>query len=162
MGGHPAEGIAELREGIEGYVASQRVALGQYLGFLAEAQLVAGDVEQGLATIDQALAAAPAERLHVPELLRLRGELLIADCASGPPNLAEPERCFAEAIALAQEMGAKLAELRAVVSLGRLRQRQGRGKEGLERLQPLYTSFSEGFESRDLREARALLEELAR
>jgi tetratricopeptide (TPR) repeat protein len=176
MGGHPAEGIAELREGIEGYVASQRVALGQYLGFLAEAQLVAGDVEQGLATIDQALAAAPAERLHIPELLRLRGELLIASSGSGPPNalapeasvelggtgLAEAERCFAEAIALAQEMGAKLVELRAVVSLARLRQRQGRSKEGLDLLQPVYASFTEGFDTRGLREARALLQELVR
>jgi predicted ATPase len=152
------EGIAELREGLAAYAATgQRTALGQYLGFLAEAQLVAGLVPDGLATIEQALAAVPEERIHIPELLRLRGELR----AVAGADVATVEASYREAIALARDLGAKLQVLRATTSLARLLQTAGRAAEAHASLAPLYASFTEGFDTRDLKDAKALLDDLA-
>ncbi len=161
MRGQPEQGIVELREGIAGAVARQRTALGLFLGRLAEAQLAAGRPEEGLITVEQALAAVPEERLHIPELLRLRGELVLkarqGSTTSGAED--EAERCFRDAIQPAREMGAKLVELRATTSLGRLFCAQGRPAEARAALEPLYAWFTEGFAARDLREAKALLED---
>ena len=76
------------------------------------------------------------------------------------PQFAAAEASYREALALAHRLGAKLIELRAAVSLGRLLQSHGRTAEARELLVPLYAAFTEGFDARDLREARALLEEL--
>jgi class 3 adenylate cyclase/tetratricopeptide (TPR) repeat protein len=150
-------GIAELREGLASYAATgQRTALGLYLGLLAEAQLLGGQVRDGLTTIEQALAAVSEERIFLPELLRLRGELRAAAGA----DLATVEASFREAIALAREIGTKLYELRATTSLARCLARHGRTDEARAALAPLYASFTEGFDTPDLVEAKAVLEEL--
>ena len=164
MRGEPERGIAELREGIE--AAWQRPALGLWLGRLAEAQLLAGRWDEGLASVEQGLAAAPEERLHIPELLRVRGELLrrIGERAQSAAERRgaedEAERFFREAILPARAMGAKLDELRATTSLGRLFRSQGRTAEVCAVLEPVYGSFTEGFGTRDLREAKALLDDV--
>ncbi|MGH6691826.1 MAG: hypothetical protein ACREMQ_12545 [Longimicrobiales bacterium] len=76
------------------------------------------------------------------------------------PELAQAEASYREALALAHRLGTKLLELRAAVSLGRLLQLHERGAEARQRLAPLYASFTEGFATRDLVSAKALLEEL--
>jgi len=80
--------------------------------------------------------------------------------ATHNPQLEEAERCYREAIERARGMSAKAFELRATTRLGRLLQSQERGAEAHELLAPLYASFTEGFDTRDLREAKALLEEV--
>jgi len=155
--GRYAEGIARLHDGLRVAAATgTRLARGLFLGYLAEAQLVAGVVADGLATIEDALAAVPDEQMHLPELLRLRGELRAAAGA----NAAAVEESYREAMALARRLGAKMQELRATSSLGRFLRTHGRAAEARELLAPIYASFTEGFDTRDLIEAKALLEEL--
>ncbi len=94
----------------------------------------------------------------------MQGELATQPSGAGVPSRqAEPEAeaRFLEAIETARQQGAKLFELRAVMSLGRLRMRQGRQAEARSELAKLYGWFTEGFDTKDLQEARALLETLA-
>jgi tetratricopeptide (TPR) repeat protein len=155
--GRTDEGIADLRAGIAGCAtAGQRSGLGCQLGFLAEAYLVAGQVTDALATIDAALEAVPEQRIWIPGLLHLRGELRAAAGA----DAAAVEASFREAIALARELGTRLQELRATTRLARVLANHGRAAEARTLLAPLYASFTEGFDTRDLIEAKALLDEL--
>jgi tetratricopeptide (TPR) repeat protein len=153
--GRVEEGIAQLRGALPEYLAQgQRVGYGQYLGHLADAYLQAGEITDGLRTIEDALGAAPAQGIYTPELLRIRGDLLTR---RGDDSQAEAS--YREAIALAHGMGAKLIELRVTTSLGHLLQTRG-AAEVRELLAPLYASFTEGFDTPDLVGAKALLEEL--
>ena len=155
--GRPEDGIAELQEGLAGYAAvGSRTRAGEYLGWLAESQLLAGQVTDGLTTIEEALTAVPEERMFLPELLRLRGELRAAAGA----DIATVEASFSEAIALAHEIGTKLVELRATTSLARFLAGRGRSAEGRALLAPLNATFTEGFDTPDLHDAKALLAEL--
>ena len=157
MQGEPESAVVELRAAMDAYDAlGSHAARGCYLGMLAEAELVAGHVTAGLATIERALAASPEERIFLPELLRLRGELR----AAGGAEPAAVESDLREAIALAGEMGARLLELRAATSLARQLSRRGAPAEGRALLAPFYASFTEGFGARDLVEAKALLDAL--
>jgi predicted ATPase len=123
-----------------------------------------GYFEDGLATLDEALALAErtGERLWQAELYRVRGELLLAQSAAAS-RAADPqaESCFQQAIEVARRQQAKSWELRATTSLARLWQRQGRIEEARQMLAEIYGWFSEGFDSADLMEARTLLEELS-
>jgi class 3 adenylate cyclase/predicted ATPase len=157
--GESDAGIGELRQGIDEYVATgTRASLGLYLGWLAEAQLLAGHVAEAGATITVALDALPEEQVFIPELLRLRGDWLMAE--STTPNPQSAEASYREAIALAVRLGVKMQELRAVTSLGRLLRSLGRAAEARDLLAPLYAAFTEGFDTRDLKDAKALLDEL--
>ncbi len=93
------------------------------------------------------------------ELYWLKGELTLQ--ADGQSPASEAEACFQQAIAVAQRQSAKSWELRAATSLDRLWQRQGRKLEARALLAPVYNWFTEGFDTEDLKDARALLEELA-
>ena len=97
-------------------------------------------------------------RLIDPELLRLKGELLIA---CDPGAKADAEVAFCNAIDIAQRQSSKSWELRAAMSLARLWRDQGKVQQARELLAPVYGWFTEGFDTRDLKEAKALLEELA-
>src|SRR5262249_30678379 len=155
--GRPDDGIATLREGLAEYFASgQRSGLGRPLGWLAEAQLAAGAVADARATVEDALAAVRDEAIWVPELLRLRGKIAAAAGAA----TATVEASYQEAIALAHSFGAKLVELRATTSLGRWLQSCDRAAEAHALLAQLYATFTEGFDTLDLQEAKALLDEL--
>ena len=155
--GQSEDGIAELRPSLAVYPTfGNRSAVGEYLGWMAEAQMLAGQVSDGLATIEEALTAVPEERIFIPELLRLRGELRAAAGA----DVATVEASFEEAIALACELGTKLIELRATTNLARFRARHGRGDEARAGLAPLYAWFTEGFDAPDLVDAKSVLEEL--
>ena len=154
--GRTAEGVALIRQGI-----ADAVAIGFGLGMtysrpiLARAQACAGAVADALATVEQALQANPDERYRRPENLRLRGELRLTQ---GRTELAAAD--FREAIALACRMGAKAWELRATVSLARLLAQDGQRDDARTMLAEVYGSFTEGFDTVDLKEAKALLEEL--
>ncbi len=155
--GRHDEGIAQLRRALGEYLAAgQRVGHGQYLGMLADAYLQAGAVAEARVTIEDAFPAVQEEDLHFAELLRIRGDALAADGA----DASQVEASYRDAIALAHRLGAKLVELRAAVSLGRLLQPTGRAAAARALLAPLYASFTEGFDTRDLVEAKALLGEL--
>src|SRR5262249_35090083 len=119
-------------------------------------QALEGASVDALATVEQALQATPDELIVRPETLRLRGELRLKQ---GNTELAEAD--FREAIALAQKMGAKAWELRATMSLSRLLDKQGCRDEARAILADIYSWFTEGFDTADLKEAKALLEELS-
>ncbi len=136
------------------------------LSMLAKAYGKAGQPEEGLAILDDALAAAhrTGERYYQAELHRLKGELIWKaqgrrrNDESGDPS---PETCFRQAIDIARSQQAKLLELRAATSLSRLWQRQGRPAEAYRLLKDVYDWFTEGFDTPDLKEARALLDSLS-
>ena len=107
----------------------------------------------------EAVAAAHnvGERWYEAERHRLKGDLLLALSAD---HQAEAEACFQQALAVARHQQAKSWELRAAMSLSRLWQRQGKRAAARELLAPIYGWFTEGFDTADLQEAKALLEEL--
>jgi len=129
-----------------------------YLGYLARGFAGLGQIDKAFATVDQALARAEqgGERWYVPELLRIKAELLLQDATAQSVSAAED--CLKEALDAAQEQGALFWESRAAISLARLRVRQGRQDDARQVLAPVYDRFTEGFETADLRAARAILE----
>jgi len=110
--------------------------------------------------LDEALDTAHknAERVHEAEIYRLKGELLLALSAE---NQAEAETCFRHAIEIARLQSAKSLELQAVMSMCRLLQKQGKKEEARNMLSKIYGWFTEGFDTKDLKEAKALLKELS-
>jgi DNA-binding SARP family transcriptional activator/predicted ATPase len=165
MLGQVQEGMAQMREGIAiEHSTGCGLHLPRTLGALAEAQARAGNAEEGLATLAEALDLVEQtdERCWEAELHRLRGELLLAQGqeAGAEASLHHAERCFQHAIEVARRQQAKSWELRATTSLARLWQAQGRADEAQEALAGIYGWFTEGFGTPDLREARALLETL--
>ena len=127
---------------------------------LAEGRRRVGQVEEGLTLIAEAerFVTKTGERWNEAEVHRVKGELLLA-CS--PADEAGAERSFRQAIDVAGRQDAKSHELRAATSLARLWQQQGRKDEARELLAPVYDWFTEGFDTRDLKEAKALLEGLA-
>jgi predicted ATPase len=124
---------------------------------LAEARLDAGRVTDALALVDHALntGQGPASGLFVPEIHRLRGVILRS---LGSPA-EEVESALRTALQIADEQGAFLLKLRAATSLARLWRDQGKVRQARELLAPAYGWFTEGFDTRDLKDAKALLEE---
>jgi predicted ATPase len=128
-----------------------------WLTLLAEALALAGKIEEALAALDDALAkaAVSGERGWDAEIHRLCGELT----GRLPyPDPAKAEESFRTALAIAREQGTRGYELRAATSLARLWLEQGRQGEARELLAPVYASFTEGFDTPDLKEAKALLD----
>jgi predicted ATPase len=157
--GEAATGIARIRDGLAaaGATGARRAPLS--LTLLAEALALAGKIEEGLAALDDALATAAlsGETGWDAEIHRLRGELT----GRLPyPDPAKAEDSFRTALAIAREQGTRGYELRAATSLARLWRKQGRRGEARELLAPVYGSFTEGFDTPDLKEAERLLDEL--
>ena len=127
------------------------------LAQLAEACGKAGRIDQGLEVIGEALDVVQekGERWWEAEILRLRGELLLK---RNPPGLAEAQTSFEGAIEIARKQGAKSSELRATISLARLLASQGRRDEARAMLADIYGWFTEGFDTADLKDAKALLD----
>ncbi len=140
-----------------------------FLALLAEAHGKAGQLEYGLAAVNEALTMMnkTEERFCEAELYRLKGTLTLQQAnrrstgRNPQPNGEEAERCFLKAIDIARHQQAKSLELRAVTSLARLWQSQGKPCEAHSMLSTIYNWFTEGFDTKDLQEAKALLDELA-
>jgi predicted ATPase len=159
--GEATTGIARIRDGLAAFEATgTRSHACVFLVMLAEASALAGKIEEGLATLGDALAQAAVSGAKGwgAEIHRLRGELT----ARLPyPDLAKAEDSFRTALAIAREQGTRGYELRAATSLARLWRKQGWRDEARDLLAPLYGWFTEGFDTQDLKEAKALLDELA-
>jgi predicted ATPase len=152
------EGIKAMLQGREALRAAGYIANFHYCnGLLAEAYLAAGRSHEGLAAIDESIAAA--DQLHLrwfeAELHRLKGELVLAGAQE-----SEAEGSMRRAIAIAQRQQAKGWELRAATSLARLLRKQGRIAAARDVLAPVYNWYTEGFDTTDLKDAKALLDEL--
>jgi DNA-binding winged helix-turn-helix (wHTH) protein/predicted ATPase len=150
------EGIAQMRQALiaHGEIGSEIARL-HFRALLADALMKDGQIEEGLAMVDETLDAAlrTGGYYFLAELYRLKGEL-----SSKRPS--DAEECFHQSIGIARRQLAKSLELRAVLSLSRLWQRQNKIKEARQTLLEIYNWFTEGFDTEDLKEARALLEEL--
>jgi TOMM system kinase/cyclase fusion protein len=158
--GQSVEGIAQMRQGIAAWRATgAELQRPYYLALLAEAHGKAGQADVGLRVLAEALTAVhtTGERQHEAELYRLKGELLLKQDV---PDAQEAERCLRQAVDVARQQQAKSFELRAAMSLSRLWQRQGKCAEARQLLEPIYGWCTEGFDTADLQEARALLEGL--
>jgi predicted ATPase len=157
--GRPEEGIAQIRQGLAAKRAlGSEIGQSYHLSVLVEAYRKGAQVEEGLAVVAEALAVAErtGERHHEAELYRLKGELLLLlDPAS---SQTEGEACFRQAIAIARRQSAKSWELRAVMSLSRLYQKRGDNAEVGSMLAEIYGWFTEGLDTPDLQEAKALLQ----
>ena len=153
-----AEGISLLCSGSAAYRATgAEMWMPQYTALLARACEIAGRIEEGLTLMDEALQIGErtGERWLEAELTRHKGQLLLRQ---GHSEAAE--ELYRKALSIAVEQEAKLWELRASVSLARLRRDQSRRAEARDLLAPVYGWFTEGFDTPDLKEAKALLDEL--
>ena len=129
-----------------------------YFVWLAEAHGQGGQVDEGFHLLAEALAMVDTTRSRLAaELHRLHGELLLRQAI---PDTPQAEACFQQALEVARHQQARSWELRTAMSLSRLWQQQGKGAEARELLAPVYDWFTEGFDTPDLQDARALLEEL--
>jgi TOMM system kinase/cyclase fusion protein len=159
--GHGEEGIAQIRQALAAYPATGVTRDRLYcLALLAEACAEVGQTTEGLEALAEvpAMMAKSGVRWCEAELYRLRGELLLQ--RSMDPQ-GEAEYCFHQALDVARRQQARSLELRAAMSLARLWQRQGKRDDARELLAPIYSWFTEGFDTADLREAKVLLEELS-
>jgi predicted ATPase len=159
--GQVGEGIADMRTALgEVRAAGDLLGLPTWLSRLAKAQLDAGHAEEGLSLIEEAfeVAKTTGERVNESALHRLRGELLLA---LSPPKHPGAEVSFRKALEVARHDKSKGGELPAATSLARLWQQQGRAEEARALLAPIYEWFTEGFDTRDLKDAKALLERIS-
>jgi predicted ATPase len=158
--GQTSEGISRIRQGLAACRATGAVLFRPFfLGCLADAYLRAEQLTEGLAVVDEALSlvSQTQERWIEAELWRLKGELARQ---TGLECLTEAENCLRKAIAVAHSQEAKLWELRATTSLARLLRHTNRHDEARATLADIYMWFTEGFNTADLKDAKALLDEL--
>ena len=154
---HVNEGASLISEALTAYRANgYLLGVPMFLTLLADAQALGGALAESLRTLEEALTVNPDERFWRPETLRLRGDI---HRQQGEEELAEAN--FRDAIALAREMSAKTWELRAATSLARLWRDQRKRADARGLLAPVYGWFTEGFDTQDLKETKALLDELA-
>lgn len=159
--GQGEEGVTHMVEALVAYQAVEaQLALPMFFTLLAEGYAALDRIEDGLHAVTEGLTCSErtGERWWDAELHRLRGTFLLAQAASQHHEAAV---CFHHALHIAQRQQAHLLELRAAMSLARLWQCQGQYAAAYALLAPIYGWFTEGFETADLREARALLEALA-
>jgi class 3 adenylate cyclase/predicted ATPase len=157
--GQPEDGIVRMHQSLDAY---QRMGAGvgrcTFLALLAQAYGEAGQTEQGLRVLDEALDLVneTGEYNSAAELYRVQGELLLT---RNDINAAKAENCFQRAIEVAQQQHAKSLELRATTNLARLLAQRGHRDEARYMLAEIYGWFTEGFDTADLKDAKALLEQ---
>jgi predicted ATPase len=159
--GQAGEGLAQISSGLEAWrTTGAEVQRPYYLALLAEAYGKSGQAEEALEVLAEALAlvAKAGESWWEAELYRLKGEWLLA---LSMDKHSEVETCLHQALSITRRQQAKSLELRAAMSLARLWQRQGKRAEAHQLLAAIYGWFTEGFDTADLQEAKALLEGLA-
>jgi predicted ATPase len=158
--GKIAEGVAPLKAGLASWeTIGGMVNLPTMRAFLAEAMALTGDLDNALRVIDEQIAQVERpgwkERYFYAEILRLKGWML-----SLTGDLENAERSFHASLDWARRQQAKMWELRTSTSLARLWQNQGKRQDAYELLAPVYGWFTEGFDTKDLQEAKSLLAEL--
>lgn len=165
--GNTQQGIERMQSGLASYEATEtKIFYPTFLGSLADQLNKAHRIEEGLGVISRALSCAEmtGEGYTLPELLRIKGELLIKSC--DPKHrlqghlqssvLSEARACFTQALAVSKQQGTKSWELRALLGMHRVEQICG--ESSLMQLAETYSWFSEGFQTRDLLEAKAILD----
>lgn len=160
-------GIKQMRAGLGTYLATKSKLWRPYfLGLFAEALGKAGQAEEGLSVSEEALAAArdTNEIYYEAEIHRIRGELIMikAEGAVRTSTARDAEACFDQAIAVARQQQAKSLELRASMSLARLYLAEGERAKAQQLVVDIYGWFTEGFDTADMKDARALLDALER
>ena len=173
--GQGADAVLLIRQGLDACSAIHSVIWrGHHLALLAEAYKKVEQPEAGLSVVTEALEFVDktGDRSYEAEIYRLKGELTLQKLSVPSPQPLAPsteaemereaEECFLIAIDIARKQQAKSLELRAVMSLGRLWQQQGKRAEAHQMLAEIYHGFTEGFDTKDLQEAKALLEALVR
>jgi len=156
--GDMAEGMSLLRSGLSAYPATgAELWMPYYIALLVTACEIAGQIEEGLTLLDDAfqIVERTGERWFAAELNRHKGQLLLRQGHSGAA-----EELYHKALRIAEEQEAKLWELRAAASLARLRRDRDCRAEARDLLAPVYGWFTEGFDTPDLKAAKALLDEL--
>jgi predicted ATPase/class 3 adenylate cyclase len=171
--GQREEGIAQIRQGLAAFRATgSGIWLSYCLVLLAAVYGKVGQAEEGLGVLAEAFAfvGESEEHLYEAELYRLKGTLVLQSGVRKPrtqdlaPSFqveAEAKACFLKAIEIARRQQAKSLELRAVTSLARFWQQQGKNEQALDMLSETYGWFTEGFDTADLKDAKALLDQLA-
>jgi predicted ATPase len=183
--GKGEEGISQIHEGLAAWrTTGAEMGMTCHLALLVEAYGKVGQTKEGLSVLVEVLAQVDktGERFYEAELYRLKGELTLqqfqvpgfkfrkikSQKAKGknqkspiPNPQTEAEACFLKAIEIARRQSAKSWELRVTTSLARLWQQQGKQKQARKLLAEIYGWFTEGFDTKDLQEAKVLLEELA-
>jgi len=159
-----AEGLAALGEAFD--ICNQtgwRLSYPEFMGSFALALAGLGRLDEAHAAVRKAIESAggweDGEQWYVPELLRIKGEVLLRQAGDG--SAAAAEDCFDQAREMAQEQGSLFWELRVALSLARLLHGQGRSADAMEILQPVYDRFTGGFATADLQQAKAFLQQLA-
>jgi predicted ATPase len=157
--GEAEAGLALMPESVASLLEHHFAWTASYLSLVAMTWGRHGMAEEGLELVTEALTLTQRddERWWEAELHRVKGELLLTNT---PNTSAETEACFNQALDIARKQSARSLELRAATSLARLWQEQGNLKEARNLLAPIYDWFTEGFETRDLKDAKALLDEL--
>jgi predicted ATPase len=158
--GQVQAGIEQIRQGMTAWRAiGTALAQSYWLALLAEAYSAGGQAEAGLTVLAEALTHADntGECWYEAELHRLKGELRLQQSSDNHP---EAESCFHHALDIARTQQAKSFELRAATSLARLWHQQGKRDEARQVLGDVYGWFTEGFDTADLQDAKALLNEL--
>jgi predicted ATPase len=158
--GRSEEGVAEIRRGISAWRATGGTPFPKYLCFLAVGLGGIGQPLEGLEVVEEGLAsvARTGAQWNSPYLHNVKGELLLVQ---NPSDVAEAERCFRTAIEIARRQSARSVELLATTSLARLLAKQGNRDEARAVLAEIYNWFTEGFDTADLKDAKALLDELS-
>jgi hypothetical protein len=153
--GHAIEGAALIRTGLDLLAEKTPLGTSYHLATLALAEGLAGNLCEALTSIEKAIATNEEQLVVRPEIYRIRGELRLQ---RRQPELAEAD--FRESSALARKISAKSWELRATISLARLLRNTDRRDEAHTMLAEIYNWFTEGLDTADLKEAKALLYEL--
>jgi len=175
--GQVEEGLTQMRQSMDTHLAEGNEQVHPaLLSGLAAAHGTVGQIDEGLALLTEALVILDKTGLRMYEvgLYLLKGTLTLQSKVQGPKSKveesqksevrsleSEAEECFQKAVEIARKQQAKSLELQAVLSLCRLWQRQGKKAEARQMLTEIYSWFTEGLETGDLRAARALLQELS-
>jgi len=163
--GQTEEGVAELRAGLDAQFATGAILFRPwFLLYLGDAYGTAERFKEALDVIAEGIAITErtGERCIEAELHRLKGESMLRSSGVEPSRdvQAEAEECFRRSIEIARQQDARSFELRAVTSLSRLWKQHGKNAEARQRLAEIYCWFTEGFDTADLKDAKALLEQL--
>ena len=162
--GQQQEGIEQIRQGLAIHEATgAKLGRPQFLALLGDSLMKAGETDEALRMVEEALEVAHSrgEERNVAELYRAKGELLLLRAgADRSAALAEAEACFNQSVEIARQQKAKSWELRASMSLARVHIERGKPETARVLVKHIYDQFTEGFDTRDLLDAKALLDQL--